>query len=145
MDTNITSSFNSLTLFESTISNATMLVASMSNTDLLSAWRISGQLQNKIVEVLDPRMSKLVEVAEEHSKCCSAPSSEPAALVQDQLVAVSDERHCLYGEIKQDQELRSNGKLCVVKKEEDFSESDDCMILEEVCRVFLRRILLVAT
>ena len=63
------SAFSSLTLFDCTISNATMLVEAMTTKDLFSAWRISGQLQTKIVEVLDTRTTELSEVAEVHSKC----------------------------------------------------------------------------
>ena len=70
-----TSSFSSLTLFECTIGNATMLVDSMSSKELLSAWRISGHLQSKIVDVLEPRMAELTDVAEMHSKCPPRASS----------------------------------------------------------------------
>ena len=127
--------FSSLTLFECTISNATMLVESMSNKELLSAWRISGQLQSKIVEVLDPRVTELTEshdrLTELHSRC-------PPALLQpldSDVAVVKEEPNVPEAKVPR---LADHGVVCSsiecvkVKREEEDSESD-CMILEEVC------------
>ncbi|PAA80364.1 hypothetical protein BOX15_Mlig032950g2, partial [Macrostomum lignano] len=53
--------FSPLTLFESTITNAQMLVESMAERELFSALRIIGGLHSHVVQVMEPRYGRLCE------------------------------------------------------------------------------------
>ena len=58
------SAFSPLTLFESTLTNATMLTETMSQTELLTAHQISARLQNGIVEALHKLSENLTREVE---------------------------------------------------------------------------------
>uniref|UniRef100_A0A1I8HIC5 Exocyst subunit Exo70 family protein n=1 Tax=Macrostomum lignano TaxID=282301 RepID=A0A1I8HIC5_9PLAT len=62
-------SFSPLTMFECTISSATMLIDNMAVRDLLVAFKIVAQLHGHLLEVLDPTVQRLANVADEHALC----------------------------------------------------------------------------
>uniref|UniRef100_A0A1I8JLH0 TPR_REGION domain-containing protein n=1 Tax=Macrostomum lignano TaxID=282301 RepID=A0A1I8JLH0_9PLAT len=75
--------FSPLTLFECTITNATMLVDTMPVRDLLAAFRIVSQLGAHVAEVLEPQVGRLADSADDgHQGQPAGAASSSASLQQ---------------------------------------------------------------
>ncbi|PAA83431.1 hypothetical protein BOX15_Mlig033261g1, partial [Macrostomum lignano] len=75
-------SFSPLTLFECTMTNAGMLVDSMPVRDLVSALRIIGTLHTHVVNIMDPGVASVCDLADQfnsHRIKCPAAAAETAA------------------------------------------------------------------
>jgi len=89
--------FSPITLFESTLTNATMLTETMSQTELLTAHQISSRLQNGIVEALH----KLSEGLAREVECQRAAAETAQAHLQESQarVQVAEARAALGGSV----------------------------------------------
>ncbi|PAA78534.1 hypothetical protein BOX15_Mlig004600g1, partial [Macrostomum lignano] len=115
--------FSPLTMFECTISSATMLIDSMAVRDLLLAFKIVAQLHGHLLEVLDPTVQRLANVADEHSLCPPPPATTAAAAAAvPSSVAICSGKQILDGP--------KTESMQETLAEEQLEEEDDCILIE---------------
>uniref|UniRef100_A0A1I8HDF4 RNA-directed DNA polymerase from mobile element jockey n=1 Tax=Macrostomum lignano TaxID=282301 RepID=A0A1I8HDF4_9PLAT len=71
--------FSPLILFECTLSNASLLVESMPDRDLLHALRIVAALHSRVVDVMDPRYDRLCRLGDAASAAAAAAAAAASA------------------------------------------------------------------
>uniref|UniRef100_A0A1I8HT77 Exocyst complex component Sec8 n=1 Tax=Macrostomum lignano TaxID=282301 RepID=A0A1I8HT77_9PLAT len=135
--------FSPLTLFESTITNAQMLVESMAERELFSALRIIGGLHSHVVQVMEPRYGRLCErsdhlaeleaagLDQSHgsaAEAAEATSSSSAAAASSRRFAKEEK---LLGDTDTEQQCTSLEPPEILEEDaDDEDEDDDCVITD---------------
>ncbi|PAA53998.1 hypothetical protein BOX15_Mlig023559g2 [Macrostomum lignano] len=119
--------FSPLTMFECTISSATMLIDNMAVRDLLLAFRIVAQLNGHLMEVLDPAVQRLASVADEHALC---PPPPPAFADSSSTSSKPDKAEKLLMQQQQQQQQFSQPATSMKLEASTADSDDDCVLME---------------
>uniref|UniRef100_A0A1I8GKB1 Exocyst subunit Exo70 family protein n=1 Tax=Macrostomum lignano TaxID=282301 RepID=A0A1I8GKB1_9PLAT len=123
-------SFSPLTMFECTISSATMLIDSMAVRDLLMAFKIVAQLHGHLLEVLDPTVQRLATVADEHSQCPPPASRSTSGSGGLAGVAAAAAAAAAAGAPGTSKLGKPEPSFSGVKSEPGADSDDDCVLME---------------
>ncbi|PAA91937.1 hypothetical protein BOX15_Mlig012439g1 [Macrostomum lignano] len=120
--------FSPLTLFECTITNATMLIDSMAARDLMVAFKIVTQLNSHLVEAMEPQFVRIADTADAHARC-PPPPPPPTANIG------SSGSRGGNSAMKMQQQPSSSGAVADFMSagslKREYNSDDDCQILDD--------------